>query len=67
MLKVKSSNSRIDGSTTPQASNQFKIVVIGLPDAGSTQLIDRLLNKRFTQQTKRFKVYNCSINAETLE
>ena len=57
--------SRISGST--QASNQFKIIVIGLPDAGSTHLIDRLLNKRPTQQTKILTVYNCIINAKTLQ
>ena len=68
MLKgnFKSSDSRIGGSKT-QASNQFKIVVIGLPDVGSTLLIDKLLNKPYSRQTKIFKVYNCAINTKTLE
>ena len=55
-------NSRKQSGT--RASNQFKIVVIGLPNAGTTHLINRLLNTRFTQ-TKRFKVYHCSINTTT--
>ena len=57
-------NSRKQSGT--RASNQFKIVVIGLPNAGTTHLISQLLNTQFTQQTKRFKVYHCSINTTTL-
>ena len=49
-------------------SNRFKIVVIGLPNTGTTNLIHRLLNKQYHyEQTKRFKVYHCTINTETLE
>ena len=50
-----------------RASNQFKIVVIGFPNTGSTHFIHRILNNQFTQQTKRFRVYNCAINTATLE
>ena len=47
-------------------SNRFKIVVIGLPNTGTTYFIHMLLNKQsHYQQTKRFKVYHCAINAET--
>lgn len=67
MLKSKNaSNPRIKESRN-SASNQFKIVVIGPPDAGTTDLIHKLLNKQVSQQTERFKVYHCSINAKTLK
>ena len=67
MLKSKNtSNPKIKESRT-SASNQFKIVVIGPPDAGTTDLIHRLLNKQSSQQTKRFKTYRCCINAKTLK
>ena len=67
MLKSKyAPNPRIKQSRT-RASNQFKIVVIGLPNIGSTHLIHRLLNIQFTQQTKRFKIYHCTIDTTTFE
>ena len=59
-LKVKKSRTTV--------SNQFKIVVIGLPNTRTTHLIYRLLNKQsYHQQTKRFKVYHCTISTETGE
>ena len=63
----KSTDLNIKRSRT-SVSNRFKIVVIGLPNTGTTYLIHMLLNKQFHyQQTKRFKVYHCAISAETLE
>ena len=64
---LKSTDLNIKRSRTG-ISNRFKIVVIGLPNTGTTYLIHRLLTKQsHYQQTKRFKVYHCTINTETLE
>ena len=65
MLNLKDASNAREQSAT-RASSQFKLVVIGLPNAETTHLINRLLNTRFTQQTRGFKVYHCSINAATL-
>ena len=69
MLKLKDATDLQVKRPRTTASNQFKIVVIGLPNAGTTQLIHRLLNKEFNsqQQTKRFKVYHCIISTKTGE
>ena len=68
MLKLKhATNLQVKKSRTT-ASNQFKIVVIGLPNTRTTHLIHRLLNKQsYCLQTKRFKVYHCTISTETGE
>ena len=63
MLGGRILNPRIEQSETI-TSNQFKIIVIGLPDTGTTHLIHQLFNTLVYpyHQTKRFKVYHCTIN-----
>ena len=63
---LKSKHAPIKQSGT-RASNQFKIVVVGLPNSGTTHLINQLLNAQFSQQTKGFKVYHCSVNPKTFK
>lgn len=72
MLKMEHAYSPIHQrikSPGTNASNQFKLVVIGLPNVQTTRLIYRLLNKPFhiSSQTKRFKVYHCTVNTETFD
>ena len=61
-------NPRIEQSKAI-ASNQFKILIIGLPGTETTHLINHLFNAVVFpyHQAKRFKVYYCTINTTTFE